>query len=512
MVALLITVLVFVSLARTDGFLVYSLDDPYIHLSLAETILQGGYGVNQGEYASPSSSIIYPFLLAGALVIGPDNWMPLALNVIPMLAASWILAGVYWRYAVDTSVQSSVMVAIFALPFLIYSLNMVALPMTGMEHPLHVLASLWIMIGVIAIAHGHGASWMLLGGIVLAPLVRFEGLALSLAALVALVACGHVRQALFAGGMLAVLLAIYVVFMTNLGLPVLPSSVMSKSAIAETAVDNGFAGLLTTFKDTIWLGIARRAGGLLLIAFALITLALSGTSTSREGTVIGMVAGFAIFAHLLAGDYGWFGRYEIYVVSVALVALIYLYGPWLRTETDRIWFRIIGTAALILAVAVPYLRVQNDSANASENIFAQQYQMHRFSTEFFPYPVAINDLGYVSYQNDIHVLDLWGLGSEEARKTNRRGSFEVDAIRSLTSQSASIYAMIYQKLFNEAVPPEWCRIATLNTPKVTAASGEVDFYLIALDQEAEMQAALAAFAPTLPDVASLDVYDCPGGA
>ena len=37
------------SIVLADGHLVYALDDPYIHLAVAESILQGGYGVNMGE-------------------------------------------------------------------------------------------------------------------------------------------------------------------------------------------------------------------------------------------------------------------------------------------------------------------------------------------------------------------------------------------------------------------------------------------------------------------------------
>ena len=46
-----------VSVRFAGGVLIYSLDDPYIHLALARTIQQGGYGINVGEWASPSSSI-----------------------------------------------------------------------------------------------------------------------------------------------------------------------------------------------------------------------------------------------------------------------------------------------------------------------------------------------------------------------------------------------------------------------------------------------------------------------
>ena len=45
-------------LRLNNGHLVYTLDDPYIHLALAENIIHGHYGVNAGEFSAPSSSIL----------------------------------------------------------------------------------------------------------------------------------------------------------------------------------------------------------------------------------------------------------------------------------------------------------------------------------------------------------------------------------------------------------------------------------------------------------------------
>ena len=50
-------------LRLNQGFFTYILDDAYIHLALAENIAKGTYGVNPGEFAATSSSILWPFLL-----------------------------------------------------------------------------------------------------------------------------------------------------------------------------------------------------------------------------------------------------------------------------------------------------------------------------------------------------------------------------------------------------------------------------------------------------------------
>ena len=69
-----ITILVASSIYLSDGHLIYTLDDPYIHLAVARTILQGGYGINVAEYSAPSSSIVYPFLLVITEYIGLGAW------------------------------------------------------------------------------------------------------------------------------------------------------------------------------------------------------------------------------------------------------------------------------------------------------------------------------------------------------------------------------------------------------------------------------------------------------
>ena len=91
-----ITILLFFVLRFAGGQLMYTIDDPYIHLSLAENLLRGHYGVNLDEVASPSSSILYPFLLACALGLALGDLAPFVLNVIGALGAAWLISGFFW--------------------------------------------------------------------------------------------------------------------------------------------------------------------------------------------------------------------------------------------------------------------------------------------------------------------------------------------------------------------------------------------------------------------------------
>src|SRR5687768_15402526 len=69
-------VLLIILIQNSGGFS-YSLDDPYIHLALSENLLRGHYGINPMEFSAPSSSIGYPFLLSGTLLLKLGQFGPL---------------------------------------------------------------------------------------------------------------------------------------------------------------------------------------------------------------------------------------------------------------------------------------------------------------------------------------------------------------------------------------------------------------------------------------------------
>src|SRR6476619_2261761 len=68
-------------LALPHGKLGYTLDDPYIHLALAERIALGHYGINLGEVTAPSSSILWPFLLLPGVGTAWHVWLPLGISL-----------------------------------------------------------------------------------------------------------------------------------------------------------------------------------------------------------------------------------------------------------------------------------------------------------------------------------------------------------------------------------------------------------------------------------------------
>jgi hypothetical protein len=301
--------------------------------------------------------------------------------------------------------------------------------------------------------------------------------------------------------------------MHEMGLPLLPSSVMVKqNLIAANASDS--PSLLVSAVNALrksaeqfthyppaWILV------LLIVAVALHPLLrVSGYRAIREPHHFGLrqefvFAGAIVFtlgAHVLLGGWGGNYRYEIYATMAGAAAATILWHAQIAQFVERSRpLMVAAVAAAFLMVNVYYVWATGRSPVASLGIYEQQYQMHRFATEFYARPVAVNDLGWVSYHNPNYVLDLWGLGSEEARKA-RVVEKEPGWMGRLAKEHHVGLAMVYAQWFNEDIPAGWTRLAVLKTPHRTAASFPVTFYVTSPEALPDAMDALRRFTHVMP--------------
>ncbi len=492
-----------VSISLCGGRLIFTLDDPYIHLAVADHILSGGYGVNASEFSSPSSSILWPYLLAitETLRLGPFG--PLLINASAAAATLVVILRLFAAIGMfDHPEDRLVAYAIAGLTILITSA--IALPMTGMEHSLHVWATVVTFSGLVAAAQGRRLALSHFVAVILLPLIRFEGLALAGAALVAFALMGRIRFSAAAATLIGVALSAYGLLMTTRGLPLLPSSVLLKSRIAEDAYEQrGLIGALAQNLRSSFSNLDGQRLALLGFAIACGTWRLR---YDRQAQVVCACVLAAIGAHFVAGQYGWFYRYEVYVIALAALALVWIVALMRPQLGARGW--LVGKCVLLLLVVFagfPYQSAALLTPLATRSIYEQQYQMGRFVREFYPHPVAVNDLGLVAYNNSDFVLDLWGLGSEEVRKLKLVGQYGPTEMAALANRHHVGLVMVYDSWFPQGFPSSWTKIAVLHTTPVAAAAGDVAFYRTPSADEDEIVRALRAFETTLPSRASLDI-------
>jgi hypothetical protein len=417
----------------------YTLDDPLIHLRLAQEISYGHYGINGSEFSSPSSSVLWPFLLVPTIRTSFAVLTPLLINVVCYFALL-VLALRTFREGRLANLKVAI---------LVLGANATGLVFTGMEHSLQLLLSVACAAGLLQERKtGRAESWWI-GALMLAPLIRYENLGITLAIAVYLVVRGHVRQAGVVLAVVCVGLGGFSLFLHRLGLGWLPSSVMAKSAATHASAMQ----ILFLFP---WNAI-QFSRVLVLFEASLVVAIFCADRTDRK---IGWVALVALIAHLVVGKYGWYDRYEAYLNGFLLTLAM---GRPLKIEFSK--QEILGSSALLAAtifgyfVGVSYLHRAEWAPEDARRIALQQLQMHRFVEEYWKGPVAVNDLGWVSWNNPNYVLDLWGLGNPEALRLRLRSknALWMDA---LCREHGVSLCMIYQNWFHK-LPANWCPVGQL---------------------------------------------------
>lgn len=493
---LCLIIIEFVSvMALNNGLLVYTLDDPYIHLALAENIKNGHYGINIGEFSAPSSSALWPFVLAP---FSSYSYSPFFLNVGFAIASVIVLAETlsFSIYTANASIRYTILPVITIL--FILATNMVGLIFTGMEHSLQLLVALLIAYGLAVEIKEDKVKWWLLAAIIVAPLIRYECLAISLAAILYLAMRGYFKQITIAVLTLAVFLGGFSVFLMSLGLDAFPSSVVAKSSVVQSGA------ALDRFAENFGDSLGKRQGIILSFGvLALLFFVFRGNNIKSKQ--LGATTIVAVFLHFFAGSYGWYNRYEIYILAFELIVIVCLFLPLI--DKGLIWLNKIGLNQLYAIafavgvtsiIAAPYIYGLYTIPKAANNIYEQQYQMHRFVVDYYKKPVAVNDLGYVSYQNSNYVLDLWGLGSQKALKS-RLNSDNTNWKQDLIGKANVRLVMIYDSWFDD-IPDEWIKVGELHLGKqrITPASYSVSFYAINQDAYSEIFKKIKLFSETLP--------------
>jgi hypothetical protein len=489
-------------LLMNRGVFTYMLDDPYIHLTVAEQLaINGQYGVNSGEVSAPCSSPLWPFLMVPFARLPGFTLVPLVLNVVAAFMTALLALGRVRKLlpSGEHSRSGTTLRAVVVICFLLAT-NAIGLVFTGMEHSVQVLLAVLVAEGMLRLAEQSPPGKGFYLAVVAGPWVRYENMALTLAALILCFALGRRRQAILLGVTAFAGLAVFSGYLVSLGLAPLPASITAKSTFVG---ESPIMAILKNFKNSISLGRG--------MVVALCVALLFGIVLSwREERTWRLVAGtFALAGslHLIAGAYGWVNRYEIYILAALIWGIAAVLGKFLESSSIHP-NRRLGWAMLPLlpTIGFPYLYGLITLPLAANNIYEQQYQMHRFAADFWRHPIAVNDLGYVSFRNDQHVLDLWGLASPQALKA-RMNHEDPKWMNDLTQKHGVRIAMIYSSWFPD-LPAGWKKVGALRLTRklITPAGSEVSIYATNVKFVPEITESLNRFQDSLPRDGMLEIF------
>lgn len=496
-----------VSCKCNDGKLVYILDDPYIHMAMAENFaVNGTWGINDDQFSSSSSSPLWTLLIAIFFkLFGTNEIIPLILNI---LAASLVLIIVYkylYQYSINKRlVFSGLIIILWAapLPALIY---------TGMEHVLHTLfALLFVNSASKFLAYSKypdnnetsntsipSFSCLLVLAAIITS-IRYESLFMVFIVCVYLFVQRKLWLALILG-----LTALIPPGLTGLisklqGWYFLPNSVMLKGNIPDFSTINSLISFV--FRDVIQL--FDHDVMFILVSVALVLYLLNRlTDYLSNGYHIPalIIFLFTSWFHLQFAETGWYFRYEGYLVVLGIFAIILSFGKLninfagLKKNGLKAPSLIALTALSIIVLYPLFLRGAYSSyyiIQSTHNIYNQQYQMGRFLDRYYKgKPIIINDIGMVSYHADIETIDIWGLASIEVAEAIKNNYYTLEFIEKLANEKGTPVAVIYDdinRMYNSGgIPDSWHKVGWWTIPNNIACYNEtVSFYAI---DEAEIK-------------------------
>jgi hypothetical protein len=485
-----------------DGFFTYTMDDPYIHLAIAEEISHGNYGVNAHEVCAACSSPIWPLFLTPFSAASFGHLVPFILNTLFGLATALLALGRVRRtFGTLTSGAGWEFFRAGLVIFFLLATNTIGLVFTGMEHNLQLLLAVIMVEGLLRMAEEQPPGRLFYLAVIAGPWVRYENLALTAAGLCMLFFSRRKWQACASGAGALGGLAAFSAFLMHLGLSPVPSSIKAKSTLIEGSLVESLMSNLSR-SLTSDRGILLALGVSFLLAFTLMSRQSRGWKLAA-----GALAGAGIL-HLLCGAYGWWNRYEAYIFAAILWGMCGIGGVWFAAgRTSLKPSHGLALLPILPAIAFPYLYGLAFLPLAANNIYEQQYQMHRFVTEYWKKPVAVNDLGYVSYRNDQYVLDLWGLASHQALEARMNGE-NPEWMTKLAKEHDVKLAMIYAYSF-PSLPQGWIKVGKLRLsgPRITPAYSEVALFAIGSENAAEIQSLLRQFRESLPKGVVLQTRD-----
>ncbi len=482
---LLVLMAVFVrrSLAVNDGHLVYPMDDAYSHMAIAKNLYKHGlWGFSPIDgFSSGGSSLLWPLLLAGCYAtFGIHDWAPLVLNLIPAIAFIFYAGAVIRRHTLSGWTSLVILLAV------LYFTPLPTIAAIGMEHCWQIL----ICLGFLDLAaHALAADtppelaarsrrYLPILSFLM-TLVRYEGLfLLGVVGLLLLYQRRWLTAALCAvAGALPIVA--FGLFAVSKGWHFLPNSLLLRAGIPLQQSLNGLLPFITRGYE-VMLGSPHLFFLVIgLVGTLLVLWRRHATLWNRPMLFLTMLLAGTML-HLQFVGYGWFYRYEGYLLALGILTLGLAVVDEMRDAlaTSPTWFERSQRLVLLAMAALLFITpMWTRAATAwrelplgSRNVYEQQFQMAQLVRQSYRGEgVAVNDIGAVDYLADIGLVDLWGLGTMEVTQAKLDHTYSRSTVRRLLKKRDVRLIMIYPAWSFEygGYPPEWVPVGQWTMPNNT---------------------------------------------
>lgn len=506
------------SIRKNQGLLIYTLDDPYIHMAIAKHFSQDGvWGVTKYGFSSSSSSLFWTLLLSLIyLLSGAKEVAPLILNIISGTIAIVLLYLFLKRYKIQPFYTFICLLAAMlftSLPSLIFS---------GMEHVFYaVLTMLAAYLAASVISDKHSAFRTFLPLLILAPVLamtRYEGLFLIFSIGIMLLLRRKFFYALSLGAAGILPLVIYGIISVSNGCHFLPNSVLLKGNPLSLFPLKGAIFQLGQFayQNALW---TPQLPFLIVVALIILIFKYSGQRAiwTHEG-VLAIIFIVTAILHMLfsrTASFKYFHRYESYLLILGIFVTAIGVREYLpekvslktfRIDKERmpVYIELLVLVVVFVSVLAPRgIKSLLRTPQATNNVYEQQYQMGLFLKRFYQgKSIAANDVGAINYLADIECLDLWGLATFQVAKLKREGEYNTQWIYDLAKQKDARVAMVYDYWYTRygGLPSQWTKVGEWKIlDNVVCAGDTVAIYAVDLSETENLLENLRVFSSHLPE-------------
>jgi len=291
----------------------------------------------------------------------------------------------------------------------------------------------------------------------------------------------------------------------------MPNSVMLKGHMPDLFSAKGIVKLLG-YQCYSHMMSAEHIFVLIIVA-GVVLVFLYGTRTRfwNRSCVLLLVFIATTCLHLQFADTGMFFRYEAYLVTLGLLAIVI----GLREVLPR--FSVTGLKAnpamyiasvFVLMVSISPIAVRTalsivGPTQAMINAYEQQYQMGTFLNKYYSgSAVAANDIGAINFLADIHCVDLFGLGSIEPAQAKRKGRYNTQFIDEFAHSKNTRVAIVYDHWYKSygGLPSSWIKAGAWKIRSNIVVGGDmVSFYAVDPAEKQNLIRNLQDFSSYLPN-------------
>ncbi|MCX6147923.1 MAG: hypothetical protein NTW25_11855 [Candidatus Kapabacteria bacterium] len=515
---LLVFLMILNVLDKCNGNFVYSLDDAYIHLSIAKNLaFHNVWGVSNFEFSSASSSPAYTLLLSFVInLVGNNQLLPLILNVLASLLCFfelknisrilgftpklYLLLGLILNivlpfYYLTFQGMEHIFQCYFLLLFLKFSLNL----LNKSNDKFDKNSILTLLFGALSVSFRYESIFFIL------PIC-----------IILLYQQKYVNSIIiFILSILPIL--IFGLFFISKGGFFLPYSILAKS--------NGFSlspDKLLFYFQNMFFQFKKNPLILSLISINLYILLKDIQSKSfnneiKNFVLLNLAIIISISLHTFLASILYQFRYEAYLVLIDTLIIFHriIFDKLSNHLTKTILFKLLILSTFCFLGLRVYKTV-NFAIFSSQNIFEQQIQMSKFINTYYQNSVIYaNDIGAISFFNNFKLIDLAGLSNKEIclniSENNKRRIMYKPNLTQIENNRIKLYdsinsfnngngiAITYKNWYPRVLPKSWIECGTWTLENNIACGDKtVTFYACSINEKVRLLNSLKEFSKTLP--------------